>query len=295
MERREGRAGWRGAALGSLLCLAGTAQAADGGAARADDGGGCAAGGAGPAVVVTGVSERLDVALADGRVLHLAGLDAPVATATSPDLLETARRALAAWLGRGPVTLPGPLSAPDRWGLLVASLVRPAAGPETAAEAMIRAGLGRARPEPGAHPCFAALLAAEGEARAAGRGLWADPAYAVLGPGDADGLAAAAGGMALVQGVLHVHPARGALYLALGRDRRGFVAIVSRKDAARFARAGFDLSDYDGTPVRLRGDLDRRFGPRLRIADPDAVESLEPGSLGEEPDAKHWTARARAR
>ena len=56
-----------------------------------------------------------------------------------------------------------------------------------------------------------------------------------------------------------------------------------------------DSADYEGTPVRLRGELDRRFGPRLRVTEPEAFESLEPGSVVEPADAKHWTARARPR
>ncbi len=104
----------------------------------------------------------------------------------------------------------------------------------------------------------------------------------MLAPGDAAGLAAQAGGLAIVRGILRLHESRGALYLSLGRDRRGFAAVVSRRAVKLFARSGFDLRDYDGTPVRLRGDLDARFGPRMRLTDPDAVESLEPGSVAEE-------------
>ena len=108
--------------------------------------------------------------------------------------------------------------------------------------------------------------------------------------------------------MLHVHEGRGALYLALGRDRRGFAAVVSRRDAKIFIKAGLDLHDYEGTPVRLRGDLDARFGPRMRLADPDAIESLEPGSIvepapgphspaqaGGGPAPKHWTVPRPAR
>ncbi len=154
--------------------------------------------------------------------------------------------------------------------------------PAEAGAALSRDGFARVAPEGSVHACAASRLAAEDEARAAERGRWGEPGWAVLGPGDAAGLAAQAGGLAIVQGILHVHESRGALYLALGRDRRGFAAVVSRRDVQAFAKAGLDLRDYEGTPVRLRGDLDARFGPRLRLTDPDAVESLEPGSIAEE-------------
>lgn len=251
-----------------------------------------------PAVTVAVVAETLDVTLADGRVLRLAGVAAPLATATSPDLPARARRVLETWSAApGGVVLHALAPGLDRWGRVTAELFRKdgAEQPTSAAEALIRAGVARARPEAAAHPCFSALLAAEAEARTAHRGLWADPRYAVLDASDADGLAAQGGDMVLVQGYLHQHQSRGTFYLALGQDRRGFVAVVSRRDAARLAKSGFDLADYEGTPVRLRGDLDLRFGPRMRVTDADAVESLEPGSLAPEPDAKHWTARARPR
>ena len=229
-------------------------------------------------VALRSLSEAGDVALEDGRMLRLAGLDWGGGAPGSPDRLGGARAALLAW-ARGGVTL-RVLGEPDRWGRIPALLFR-AAPPAEAGMALLRDGHARAAPQAEVHACAAARLAAEAGARRDGTGLWAGPGSAVLGPGDADGLAAQAGGMAIVQGILRVHDSRGALYLALGRDRRGFVAVVSRRDAKLFARAGLDLRDYEGTPVRLRGDLDARFGPRMRITDPDAVESLEPGSIAD--------------
>lgn len=281
---------------GALRSLAAAVMVALGaGAVRAGEGCGWAEAGA---VAVAGLGEGIEVALGDGRLVRLAGIVAPRAGPAAPDLAGAARAALAAWLAAGPVALRGLAAEPDRWGRVAGLLVRPggADGGAGAAEALLAAGLVRVRPEPGLEACLPALLAVEAAARAAGRGLWADPHYAVLAPGDAAGLAAQAGDLALVEGILHVHASRGgSLYLALGRDRWGFAAVVSRRDAARFARAGLVLGDYEGTPVRLRGDLDARFGPRMRLAEPGAFESLEPGTLAEAPDAKHWTARARPR
>ncbi len=260
----------------------------------------CALDPADAAVTVAAVSDDLDVTLADGRTLRLAGIDPPRATPATPDLPARARHALEAWsaaAGGGGVAVHLLAPTPDRWGRFPALLarLRGSDGPGSAAEALVGAGLARVKPEAAAHACVPGYLAAEAEARAARRGLWADAGYAVLAAADAEGLARQAGGMALVEGILHLHEGRGALYLALGRDRRGFVAIVSRRDVQRFRAAGLDLADYDATPVRLRGDLDARFGPRMRLSEPDGVESLEPGALAEEPDAKHWTARARPR
>lgn len=148
----------------------------------------------------------------------------------------------------------------------------------SATQALVAKGLGRAKPERLVHECFPAFLRAEQAARAENLGLWADPHHAVLDADDTDGLAAQAGGMVLVQGVLRIHESRGTLYLTLGHDRWGFTAVLSRRNAERFAKTGLDLADYSGTPVRLRGELDTRFGPRMDLTDPDQVESLEPGT-----------------
>lgn len=236
----------------------------------------CAAAQDGPLVTVATVSEQGDVALSDGRTIRLAGID--IARGGAKALDRSARAALLAW-AEGPVQL-RPLGAPDRWGRIPALLFR-ATPPGEAGAALLAAGLARVAPEASVHACAAGRLAAEDGARAAGRGLWSDPGAAVLAPSDAAGLAAQAGGLAIVQGVLRLHESRGALYLALGRDRHGFTAVVSRRDAKLFDKAGLNLRDYAGTPVRLRGDLDARFGPRMRVTDPDAVESLEPGSIAD--------------
>lgn len=230
-------------------------------------------------VTLRSVSADGDIALADGQMLRLAGVDWDLAIAGASGRAVRAGEALLAWAS-GPVAV-HPLGPPDRWGRVPALLFRPTP-PEDAGAALLRDGLARAAPEGSVHACAAARLAAEEEARAAGRGLWGEPGAGVLGPGDDGKLAAQAGGMAIVQGILRVHESRGTLYLALGRDRRGFTAVVSRRDAKAFLRAGLDVHDYEGTPVRLRGDLDARFGPRMRLTDPDAVESLEPGSIVED-------------
>ncbi len=157
--------------------------------------------------------------------------------------------------------------------------------PPSAAQDLLARGFARAKPDPLLHACFPAFLQAENAARAKNLGLWADPQYAVLGADDADGLAGQTGGMVLVQGVRRVPESRGTLYLTLGRDRWGFTAVLSRRNAERFAKAGLDLADYAGTPVRLRGELDTRFGPRIDLTDPDQVESLEPGTEAIHPAA----------
>ena len=217
------------------------------------------------------IADNADIRLDDGRMLRLAGLDLAAAAA---------RRGLATWAGPDPVTVHLLSATPDRWGRLPALLFRAGAPEPAAATALLGAGLAKAKPEPVVHACLSEFLAAEDRARAGKLGLWAAPGMGALRADDADGLARMSGGFAEVEGILQVHASRGGtLYLTLGRDRWGFAAVLTRRDAARFAKAGLDVEDYAGTPVRLRGDLDDRFGARLRLTDPDQFESLEPGSL----------------
>ena len=260
-----------------------------------------------PATVAS-VSETLELRLSDGRLLRLAGLDPPRATQADPALPARARAALEAWVAGGTVTMRSLAAEPDRWDRTPVLLFHPA--PITASSpvatsagaALLQGGWARARPERAVHDCFADLLGQESAARAAHRGLWGDPHYTVLDPDDAAAIAEQTGGMAVAEGRLRVHDSHGSLYLTLGRDPWGLTAVLPRRTAARFAKAGLDVADYAGTVVRLRGDLDDRFGPRLTLDDPDGFESVEPGTERDAQarpattvSAKHWTSRAPGR
>ena len=263
---------------------------------------------------VASISETLEVRLADGRLLRLPGLDPPRATAADPAIPAKAQAALEAWVAGGAVALRSLAAEPDRWNRTPVLLFHPApatpAAPTaptaptalSAAEVLLQGGWARARPERSVHACFADFLTHEDAARTARRGLWADPRYAVLDPDDAAAVAGQTGGMAVAEGPLRVHDSHGTLYLTLGRDPWGLTAVLPRRTAERFAKAGLDVTDYAGTVVRLRGDLDDRFGPRLTLDDPDGFESVEPGTERDAQvrpattvSAKHWTSRAPGR
>ena len=170
-----------GLTLVFLLTLAGTPLiGADAGAAEAEP---CAPV-AGATVAVARAIDGDTLALADGRTVHLAGIEAvkaadgPAAPLATAALAELARLA-----GEGVVTCrAGACRRPDRYGRLHAD-VRLADG-RPVAEALVTAGLARVRLFPGEKPCLAALYAAEAGARAARRGLWALPAFAVRSAAD---------------------------------------------------------------------------------------------------------------
>ncbi len=75
------------------------------------------------------ISETLEMRLADGRVLRLAGLDPPRATAADPALAAKARAALEAWVAGGAVAFRSLAAEPDRWNRTPVLLFHPAPPP----------------------------------------------------------------------------------------------------------------------------------------------------------------------
>jgi endonuclease YncB( thermonuclease family) len=235
---------------------------------------------------VTKIEANLDIALADGRTLTLAGLDAPRDTPDHPRLATEARDKIAAWLDGGEVAVRALAEKPNRFGRIPARLfAAPASGPIAAsagaeiglAEAILDAGLARYRPDAAAHPCREALLAAEAEARAAKIGLWADPYYAVLPAGERDAFAKAPSGMVLVEGtVASLGETAARFYLNFG-PRRGsdFAITLPKRDANALEKAGLKVHDLVGKRLRVRGLLDAAFGPQMELSDRDGLELVD--------------------
>jgi len=229
-------------------------------------------------VTVAGISERLEIVLDDRRVVRLAGLDPPDPGRGDPRVAANARAFLAARLAGRAVAMALVTQKPDRWGRALADLfAAPADGaaPESAALALLAAGYARVRPEQETRSCASERLGAETRARQAGLGLWADPAYAVIGAADLEELGRRDGQLALVEGVvLKVGQGRSRFYVDFGR-RGGFTAVVARKAQTAFERAGRRLETLAGARVRVRGALDNRFGLRMEIVEPQQIERLD--------------------
>jgi endonuclease YncB( thermonuclease family) len=137
-------------------------------------------------------------------------------------------------------------------------------------ELMVAEGLARVRSYADNYACVVPLLVAEADARAQGRGLWAEPAYRVRRAGDTGELT----GLTVVEGKVAAAPAP----LPEGEGRRDV------------AQLGFSLEGVDlgltvvadltevvagltaGTQVRLRGGVGRRR--RLEIDHAAQVEWL---------------------
>lgn len=220
-------------------------------------------------VAVASVIDGRTAALADGTVVRLSGLDIPAGRWQA-----TARGVLDLLLQGRSVQLAPVTAMPDRHGRVPGRLRREdGAG---MAEELLRRGLARVDAA-GADPAavLAALLAVEGTARAQGRGLWADPAFAVRA---ADGLGRdALDRFQIIEGrVLQAALVRGRVYLNFGTDRRqDFTVTAEPAIVARLAAAGQDLLPLQGRRVRVRGWLDWFGGPRIAIERMEQIERLD--------------------
>jgi len=236
-------------------------------------------------VEVVSVDERLDLALADGRIVRLGGIDAPSRYRGSPELAEAARDKLSDLVAGRPAELLLLASGTDRWGRIVADLALTTgeAGEFSAATALLQAGYARVRPEFDTRGCASARLETEEEARRAGLGLWRDPAFAVAPAADGRRLRKFDGQFVVVEGrVRRVGFGRSRLYLDLG-PRGGATIVVERRLQPILVRSGNPVDALVGQTIRARGALDDRFGPRIDVSDPAMIEIVRrPDATGEE-------------
>ena len=235
-------------------------------------------------VTVALVDDDLDLLLDDGRRVTLAGLEYPA----DAGLRGAARKALSDWLAGRQAFLAA--AGTSRWGgapgrLFAAAAARENAPLVSAGAALLDAGLARYRPDAAAAPCVQPYLAAEGPARAAGRGLWALPGSAVI-----DLAASSAGasgqrelflnrkGMILVEGVVRsVGAAHGTSYLNFGlRKGADFAVVISRRNLGMFERAGMSPQALIGRRMRVRGLIETTSGPRIEVSAPSDIEFVEP-------------------
>lgn len=231
-----------------------------------------------PRGVVAAVLDARTLALDDGAQIRLAGVNAPQAAqggAVAEPLFEEARGALeAAALGRTPklVYAEGD-EIRDRWDRRVARVEVDVIGGQGWLQArLIEDGLARVDPEEASRPWDEELLAREAAARAVGRGMWAEPFYAVRAPEAVD---SAIGSFQIVEGVVvDAAQVRGTVYLNFGPDwRTDFTASVPPEHVARFAEA--DLLSLSGARVGVRGFVTLRNGPMIVLRERAQLERLD--------------------
>ncbi len=219
-------------------------------------------------VAVAAVRDGRTLALRDGRELRLAAIETP-----GGHHAAAAKSALQALAGGQSLDLKRLGPDTDRYGRLYAFAFLPS-GEQSLQQILLAQGQARVAARVGAKPCADLLLSSERAARAARRGLWADPIFAPLPADDPDRIAAKRGQFALVEGkVLSVHVSGATIYVNFGRRwTRGFTAIILRRRQRAFAAAGVVPKDLEGRRIRVRGWIEQRSGP---IIEADAPEQIE--------------------
>lgn len=215
---------------------------------------------------VAAIRDGRTLLLADGRELRLAAIE----------VTEASRAALAALADGGPLTLRPAAGGTDRYGRMVAFAYAPGA-PQSLQQTLLEQGLARVSARSEDRNCTLALLAAERTARAAGRGLWADPNFAPLEAENLPRIAAERGQFALVEGkVLSVRESGATIYVNFGRRwTRDFTVTILKRTQRTFAGAGLDPKRLEGRRIRVRGWIEQRAGPVIAALAPEQIEVLD--------------------
>lgn len=216
-------------------------------------------------VTVKAVRDVRTLLLADGRELRLAALEIP----------PSAGAALRGLIGAS-LRLAAAAEPRDRYGRIVAFATRPDTA-RSVQEMLLSAGEARVSARIDGKTCVEALLTIERQARAAGRGIWADPNFAPLHADDYRRLRAERGRFVLVEGqVLSVRESGAAIYVNFGRRfTRDLSLIILRRLRATFTAAGLEPKTLEGRRIRVRGWLERRRGPVMEVTAPEQIERIE--------------------
>jgi Staphylococcal nuclease homologue len=217
---------------------------------------------AGETVTISDTNSEGYLALGDGRLLRLAGVD-------------LASQRLPALVGRSATLVGG--GALDRHGAIHGTLY--VDGSELALD-MAGKGQLRVRPALGEEACYAELMTAEDNARRARLGLWADPGYAVADAAAPEAVARHADAFAIVAGrVLHVGVTKTTTWIDFGEIWREDVTLaIPAKQWPRFEASGLTAAALKGSYIRARGVVTMRDGPRIEITEPEAIEQVAPVS-----------------
>ncbi len=225
------------------------------------------------AAVIAAALDGDTLQLADGRVLRLAAILAPKG---AEPLADTVRAALAEAVGRPLLLEFGPRRT-DRHGRLLAQAWLAAADGTKEVwlqELLLARGLARVASTGDTRAQVVELLRLEAQARAAGRGLWADPAYRIRTPADAG---EALNRFQIVEGsVLAAALVRNGGYLNFGADyKTDFTLSFSRESLRRLQEGGIVFESLQGVRLRARGWLRSFNGPLIDITHPEQIEVLE--------------------
>jgi endonuclease YncB( thermonuclease family) len=215
---------------------------------------------------VASVRDGRTLLLADGGELRLAAIE----------VADESRDALQSLVGGRDLRLKHLSPERDRYGRIVA-FAYVGNSEQSVQQALLEQGRARVSARTGSKACADLLLRNERAARAARRGLWADPNFAPLRSENLARIAAARGQFALVEGkVLSVRESGATIYLNFGRHwTRDFTVTILKRHRREFAVAGIDPKGLEGRPIRVRGWIEQRGGPVIDAVAPEQIERVE--------------------
>lgn len=257
-----------------LFAFTGTAVAADG----------CDLTPPGRVGTVARVLDGETVVLDDGLKLRLMGILTPRPEDADADPAlwvpeREARSALESLTAGRAVAVAASARGRDRYGRTVGHLVVvDGALPVWVQGYLVENGHARAAPPADGDPCASRLIVAELEARRTQRGLWRNAAYQVLDAERASEILMRRDTFQIVVGrVMKVAEVRGQVFLNFGSDwRDDFTIAVSAGVWNRLVQQGYDLRSLEGRAVEVRGWVERRNGPMVRLRQPEDLRLLEP-------------------
>ena len=211
------------------------------------------------------------VVLDDGRTFLLEGIRLPGADKSSAPIANAALNTLRDLAGRQLLTLTTTPPTEDRYARVRVQ----AFGNVWLQTELLRRGLARVSVAPDRQECSPDLYEAEAQARAARRGLWGLPEFAIL---KAEGFAAPPGSFQIAEGeVLNVAGRDGRVFLDFAADyRKGLSVTIAPEDHKAFRDSDPALEDLVGRRIRVRGTVEYFNGrPEIALSNPRQIEVVK--------------------
>jgi endonuclease YncB( thermonuclease family) len=232
-------------------------------------------GGTAALVRIAAAEDGNSLRLADGRVVRLTQVVAPLPIDDDTQAIARAKTSLAEIAAGKDARIYFMSNIADRYGRLPASAVMIEGKLWLEAELLAR-GLVRVFPSAN-DKCTRSLAVYESKARDAQRGIWSAAAFRVFDAGEIEALLASPGRFTLVEGTIRrVGEARGRIYLDFGRRfTEDFTVIVPDSLRKSLLATGTDPKNWRGRRIRVRGILFPWGGPAMEINLAQAIEFLD--------------------
>ena len=209
--------------------------------------------------------------LDDGRAMLLEGIRLPGADRPSDPVADEALDTLRELAMKEPLELTATPPKEDRYDRVRVQ----AFGNVWLQRELLKRGMARVDIAPDRNECAPDFYETESEARKAGRGLWALPAFAIRRP---DALKGLTGSFQLIEGkVENVSNHDGRVFIDFSADiRKGFTAMIAPEDHKAFRNSDPQPEDLAGHMVRLRGIVQDFNGkPEVALSNPKQIELVQ--------------------